>query len=102
MIVIGMINGKFCPQTVCDICGAVITNYKLAAVVHKKIEKDEDMQKILYHVHKGLCHELMEKRLGKTGWHEMETYLICLLDNINFTVTEDQINKINELNSILS
>lgn len=51
MIVIGLINGKFCPQTVCDICGAVITNYKLAAVVHKKIEKDEDIQRI-FHVHK--------------------------------------------------
>lgn len=96
MIVIGLINGKYCPQIVCDICGTVITNCGLAAVVHKQIINEDDIRKIM-HVHKQYCLDDIEKKLGRIGWHEMTDHFVHLLDNINFAVTAEQLDIIKNI-----
>ena len=73
MIVIGLINGKYCPQIVCDICGAVITNCGLAAVVHKQIINEDDIRKIM-HVHKQYCLDDIEKNIGPYQLIEQQWY----------------------------
>lgn len=79
------INGRYVPQAICDVCGAVIDNCRKAAVTHKHIpvEHTRGAQQVIF-VHKGNCLDTIEKDLGCNGWQEMGTFLARLLHNTKF------------------
>lgn len=79
-------NGKGVPLTLCDVCGAEITNAKGALVVWMPATEGEFIQH--YHVHKGACDHELQARLGgaaRTHWMEMSSHFFYLCHNAGMT-----------------
>lgn len=69
---------KLSARILCDFCQQPITNAGLGVVIREERTFSENCSPVLY-AHKGSCHDAMEKKVGHTGWHELQNHLLQLL-----------------------
>ena len=79
------INGKVAPIVVCDACGERIKDATMAAVLTSGAIVDGDSAEVK-HVHKGQCHDAMEKTIDGHGWEEMDRHLLQLIYNAGLSI----------------
>ncbi|MEA5420778.1 hypothetical protein VB712_16215 [Spirulina sp. CCNP1310] len=71
------------PMFVCDICNKPITDGEMAVAVFQNLPLLDGIETAeVLHAHKGRCHDVAEKRLGKTaGFDELTNHCRYLLNN---------------------
>jgi hypothetical protein len=76
-------KGLWCPMFVCDVCGKVIKERRLAAAVFDMDGPKEKSLTEVQHVHKGACLNEAERRIGKFfGWTELRDHIQFLRENV--------------------
>jgi len=82
MIKIIHTKNRYCPIIHCDVCGEIITDAGMAAVLRKTQRLAEGEESEVLYVHKLRCLEIMEHRLGNdTCMDEMNTHFMQLILN---------------------
>lgn len=71
-------SAKLSARILCDFCQQPITNAGLGVVIREERTFSKNCSPVLY-AHKGPCHDAMEKKVGHTGWHELQNHLLQLL-----------------------
>jgi hypothetical protein len=78
--------GRYAPPLFCDTCGKRITDAGLAAAVTVGHPIPEGESSEVLHVHKGECHDAVDRRLGRqAGWDELSRPLLHLIYNVDLS-----------------
>ena len=76
------------PLIFCDHCGKRIVDAQMAAAVTLEKERFPNGNAKVAHVHKGTCHDAVEKSTATTGWVEMTQHLRLLLGNVKVELAD--------------
>jgi hypothetical protein len=88
------IPGRYAPLLFCDTCGKRITDAGLAAAVTVGHPVPEGESSEVLHVHKGECHDAVDRRLGRqAGWDELSRHLLHLIYNVDLSIGKLQAHK---------
>jgi hypothetical protein len=89
MIQMARNNGTMYPILVCDFCGKRIDDAGIAAAVMPESKPYPNGNGRVLFVHKGACHNAVEKTEGHAGgWEELSRHLRLLLHNVKLPPTQ--------------
>jgi hypothetical protein len=78
--------GFYAPMLYCDYCKKRITDAGSAAAITVSHPMPEGASSDVLHVHKGDCHDAVEKKLGGTaGWEELSRHIMQLNYNVDLS-----------------